>query len=146
VRHYVRRFSLDMGRDVRDVAPAAMNCLRLYSWPGNIRELQSILKQALLQAVGQTLIPEFLPPDLPQDVLESTGGEPVPHKRPGTTLSDMEHEAIQKCLHETGGNRQLTAQRLGISTRTLLRKIREYELDDPLRSITPDPGESTPIP
>jgi DNA-binding NtrC family response regulator len=146
VRHYVRRFSLDMGRDVREVAPEAMNRLRHYSWPGNIRELQSILKQALLQAVGQTLIPGFLPPDLPQDILESTGGEPVPHKRPGTTLSDMEHEAIQKCLHETGGNRQQTAQRLGISTRTLLRKIREYELDDPLRSTTPDPDESTPIP
>ena len=137
---------LDMGRDVRDVAPEAMNRLRLYSWPGNIRELQSILKQALLQAVGQTLIPEFLPPDLPQDVLESTGGEPVPHNRPGTTLSDLEHEAIQQCLHQTGGNRQQTAQRLGISTRTLLRKIREYELDDPLRSTTPDPDESTPIP
>jgi DNA-binding NtrC family response regulator len=146
VRHYVRRFSLDMGRDVREVAPEAMNRLRLYSWPGNIRELQSILKQALLQAVGQTLIPGFLPPDLPQDILESTGGEPVPHIRPGTTLSDLEHEAIQQCLHQTGGNRQQTAQRLGISTRTLLRKIREYELDDPLRSTTPDPDESTPIP
>ena len=96
--------------------------------------------------MGQTLIAEFLPPDLPQDILESTGGEPVPHTRPGTTLSDLEHEAIQRCLYQTGGNRQQTAQRLGISTRTLLRKIREYELDDPLRSTTPDPDETLRFP
>ena len=73
--------------------------------------------------------------------LESTDGEPVPHIRPGTTLSDLEHEAIQQCLFQTGGNRQRTAERLGISTRTLLRKIREYELDDPLRPSTPTVDE-----
>ena len=41
VRHYVRRFSLDMGRDVREVAPEAMNRLRLYSWPGNIQSCKA---------------------------------------------------------------------------------------------------------
>ena len=49
----------------------------------------------------------------------------------------MEREAIQQYLFQTGGNRQRTAELLGISTRTLLRKIREYGLDDPLRPPTP---------
>jgi two-component system nitrogen regulation response regulator GlnG len=49
----------------------------------------------------------------------------------------MEREAIQQCLIQTGGNRQRTAERLGISTRTLLRKIREYRLEDPLRPAPP---------
>ena len=64
-------------------------------------------------------------------------GKRRPRFRPGTTLSDLEREAIQQCLFQTGGNRQRTADLLGISTRTLLRKIREYRLDDPLRQPAP---------
>src|SRR5437762_7322466 len=55
VRHYLRRFSRELGREVRDVAPEALERLRNGSWPGNIRELQSVLKQALLQASGTVL-------------------------------------------------------------------------------------------
>src|SRR5438132_10388828 len=55
VRHYLRRFSRELGREVREVAPEALERLRHYPWPGNIRELQSVLKQALLQASGTVL-------------------------------------------------------------------------------------------
>src|SRR5437762_11155305 len=61
VQHYLRRFSRELGREVRDVAPEALERLRNGSWPGNIRELQSVLKQALLQASGTVLLPAFLP-------------------------------------------------------------------------------------
>ena len=138
VRHYVRRLSLELGRTVREVAPETMDRLYQYSWPGNIRELQSVLKQALLQAVGQILLPIFLPADLPRDMVEGNGGEPLKRPRAGTTLSELEREAIQQCLSQTGGNRQQTAERLGISTRTLLRKIREYALEG---SVAAPPGQ-----
>ena len=49
VRHYLRRFGRELGREIVDVAPAAMDRLREYSWPGNIRELQNVLQQALLR-------------------------------------------------------------------------------------------------
>ena len=57
MQHYLRRFSRELGREVREVAPEALERLRGYSWPGNIRELQSVLKQALLQASGPVLLP-----------------------------------------------------------------------------------------
>ena len=60
-RHFVRRFSRELGREVQEIVPEAMDRLREYSWPGNIRELQSVLKQALLQASGAALLPAFLP-------------------------------------------------------------------------------------
>src|SRR6516162_8701717 len=69
VQHFLRRFSRDLGREIREIAPEALELLRSYSWPGNIRELQGVLKQALLQATGTVLIPAFLheslraPPD-----------------------------------------------------------------------------------
>src|SRR5215467_727087 len=50
VQFYLRRCSRELGREVREVAPAALEQLRGYSWPGNVRELQSVLKQALLRA------------------------------------------------------------------------------------------------
>src|SRR5262245_9868906 len=61
VRHYLRRFNRELGRDVREVAPEALEQLRRHPWPGNVRELQSVLKQALLQASGNVLLPAFLP-------------------------------------------------------------------------------------
>jgi DNA-binding NtrC family response regulator len=140
VKHFVRRFSVELSRDVREIAQETMDCLCDYSWPGNIRELQSTLKQALLQTVGSVLLPAFLPPDLFRDTT-SDNGESAVRPRQGTSLSDMEREAIQQCLFQTGGNRQRTADLLGISTRTLLRKIREYGLEDPLRPSTPTVDE-----
>ena len=52
VRHYLRRFSRELGREVQEVAPEALERLQRCSWRGNIRELQSVLKQALLRASG----------------------------------------------------------------------------------------------
>src|SRR5437879_7207054 len=57
VQHYLRRISRELGREVREIAPEALARLRNHAWPGNIRELQSILKQALLQASGTLLLP-----------------------------------------------------------------------------------------
>jgi two-component system response regulator AtoC len=140
VHLYLRRFNREFGREVREVAPETMERLLSYSWPGNIRELQSVLQQALLQATGSVLLPAFLPLDLADaENIQATGT--VPRYRPGISLSDLEREAIQQCLIATGGNRQKSAEQLGISTRTLLRKIREYRLDDPLRQPPPASGE-----
>jgi two-component system nitrogen regulation response regulator GlnG len=144
VHFYLRRFNLELGREVREVAPEALDRLRNYSWPGNIRELQSVLKQALLKTVGPVLLPAFLPADLPRDRPGSNPGEAVPSLRPRTTLCELEREAIQQCLFQTGGNRQQTAELLGISTRTLLRKIRVYELEDPLQQLPHASDASSP--
>ncbi len=59
-QHYLRRFSRELGREVREIDPETLERLRNYPWPGNIRELQSVLKQALLQAGGPILLPAFL--------------------------------------------------------------------------------------
>src|SRR5262249_1139677 len=62
VQHFLPRYSRKLGRDVREVSPEAMDVLRRYSWPGNIRELQSVIQKALLQTRGTVLLPECLPP------------------------------------------------------------------------------------
>ncbi len=83
VRHYLRRFSRELGREVREVAPEALERLRGYAWPGNIRELQSVLKQALLRASGPTLLPAFLP-ELGARARLARPGSAVGGPRPGS--------------------------------------------------------------
>jgi DNA-binding NtrC family response regulator len=145
VRHYVRRFSSELGREVREVAPDAMQQLCGYRWPGNIRELQSVLKQALLRASGPVLLPAFLP--------EPVGipGEPTPvspkaaergvetfaiGRRLGSDVRDLYTDAhrqldrllLPRVLEYTGGNVQQAALLLGIARQTLRLKLRDLGL------------------
>ena len=61
VEHFVRRFSRELGKDVAQVTPEVLETLCRYPWPGNLRELQSVLKQAILRTTGPVLLPDFLP-------------------------------------------------------------------------------------
>jgi two-component system nitrogen regulation response regulator GlnG len=144
VQHYVRRFSRELGREVREVSPDALERLRGYSWPGNIRELQSVLKKALLQASGTVLLPTFLP-----DPIVSPA-EPIPVSPPGKDLDlrtfirerlgpdtcDLYAEAhrqvdrfmLSVVLEHTHGNLQQAARLLGIARQTLRLKLRELGL------------------
>jgi two-component system nitrogen regulation response regulator GlnG len=145
VRHFVRRFSREMGRQVQEAAPEALARLRGYSWPGNIRELQSVLKQALLQAHGTTLLPAYLP-----DLAEPPGGS-VPSSAAAGEEANLEtflrqclasddgdqyaaaHRRLDRLLlprvlEATGGNQQEAARRLGIARETLRRRLRELGL------------------
>jgi two-component system nitrogen regulation response regulator GlnG len=91
VGHYLRRFSRELGREVREAGPEVLDRLRRYAWPGNLRELQSILKQALLKASGTMLLPAFLP---------SLAGEPIgpvtPALSPSTAPSSLGAESTPR--------------------------------------------------
>src|SRR5436309_4376477 len=142
---YLRRVSRDLGREVREVAPEALERLRAYSWPGNMRELQSVLKQALLRAHGPVLLPEFLPefpeaPAAPAAPMGSLGGgfdpEAFLRKRLGPDSRDLYAEihreldrlVLPRVLEHTGGNQARAAHLLGIARRTLRTKRGELGL------------------
>ncbi|HMG53024.1 MAG TPA: sigma-54 dependent transcriptional regulator [Kofleriaceae bacterium] len=146
VAHYLRRFSAELGREIREIAPEALARLRAYTWPGNIRELQSVLRQALLRASGGVLLPGFLP--------ELSGG--VPPVRASTNnisdaLFDLErfirlrlapatndlsaetHREVDRllmtlALEYTHGNHRDASRLLGISRQTMRVKLRALGL------------------
>jgi two-component system nitrogen regulation response regulator GlnG len=68
---FIRKFGAELGRQVRSAAPETLEMLRRCAWPGNLRELQSVIKQALLKAQGPVLLPEFLPPGLESAALSA---------------------------------------------------------------------------
>jgi transcriptional regulator with PAS, ATPase and Fis domain len=75
-------------------------------------------------------LPEFLPADFQEPESSSKPNMPARHVEVGSSsLNDLECMAIKECLDKSNGNRKRTAKLLGISTRTLLRKIRKYGLE-----------------
>jgi DNA-binding NtrC family response regulator len=144
VGHFLRRFNRDLGRDVREVSPEAMARLREYPWPGNLRELQSVLKQALLRATGSVLLPAMLP-DLTAASAPAAGAE-MPAGRPGLEefvrkrladgsedLHDEAHRELDRVLlplvmEHTHGNQFQAAKVLGVARQTLRRRIRELNI------------------
>ena len=144
IRHFLRRFGRELGRDVREAAPEALERLRAYAWPGNIRELQSVLKQALLRASGNVLLPAFLPQSLgglAPSPAAPPGKEPgvlefVIRLRLGPDVRDLHAEAhrnldrlLLPCvLEHTGGSQHQAALLLGIARQTLRLKLRDLGL------------------
>jgi two-component system nitrogen regulation response regulator GlnG len=158
VQFYLRRVSRDLGREVREVAAGALERLRGYSWPGNLRELQSVLKQAILRAHGPVLLPDFLP-ELPQTAAEpaAQGAPPAGcidpeafiRQRLGPDSRDLYAEFHQeldrlllaRVLEYTGGNQARAALLLGIARRTLRAKLQELGLHV-MHSVGADEGDS----
>lgn len=110
VRHLVARISERLGRKPPAVEAGALELLAGHSWPGNVRELANVLERALIlterSTVGAADVEPLLTP------LEASG----------------ERERIQRALEEAEGDRRRAAEILGISYRTLARRIRQHDL------------------
>jgi two-component system nitrogen regulation response regulator GlnG len=161
VQYYLRRFSRELGREVHDIAPEALARLRSHSWPGNIRELQSVLKQALLRASGTVLLPTFLSDPLdgsgatavravPQSQEEQLHLEAFIRQRLGPDASDLYAEThgqvdrllLPLVLEYTQGNQHQAARLLGLARQTLRLKLRELGLHV-TRSVEAEEDEAT---
>ncbi|MFP4500345.1 MAG: sigma 54-interacting transcriptional regulator [Candidatus Hydrogenedentota bacterium] len=127
VEHFVRRFSQKHGKHVTGMDEAAMNILRHYDFPGNVRELESIVAHAVILADTDRIRAR----DLPDHV--QRGGAPrlaLAHTEDGVpSLAEVEERHIRYALDRLDGNQTLAAQKLGISRSTLWRKMREYGID-----------------
>ena len=114
------------GKRIRAVEPEWYARLETYAWPGNIRELRNTVEAAVVTAPGETLEAARLRLDGPAPKTESAPGAwSVPA---GLTLEQIERKILEDALRRNGGNRSLTAEQLGLSRRTIQRKIQDYNL------------------
>ncbi|MEO8268340.1 MAG: sigma-54 dependent transcriptional regulator [Aureliella sp.] len=156
VEYFVGRYANELDKPVEAVAPAAMELLAAYDWPGNIRELQSVIQRAVLDSTGPMIVPAFLPEPLRSRDVEKRGsqngaiGQAVGEgedtlvqeldKLAQQRLQDnsmnvyqeivaiAERTAIVAALRVTNGNLTETARRLGISRTTLRAKTSSLEI------------------
>ena len=102
-------------------SPAALEALAQHSWPGNIRELRNVIIRAAVMTLGDEIRVEDLP--LHQNADHQTGSAPVA----ASSIEGMERKMIFEALHSTNGHQQKAAAKLGISRRTLSRKLKIYD-------------------
>jgi len=126
VNHFIGRFNKEMGRKVTHVAPAAMDILMAYAYPGNIRELENIIEHVLVFCTSDTLQASYLEKSL-QPASRDTIQKAMEADNP---LIAMEREIIANVLAQTGGHYKKTAERLKLSRTTLWRKMKLYGLVD----------------
>jgi two-component system nitrogen regulation response regulator GlnG len=152
-QHFVHRFAKELNKNVQTIADEAMAVLRQYTWPGNVREFQSVIKQALLQATGPVLLPEFFPAAIRGRPEISEG--PASAAMDPTTLSKFIQQRLQTgstslyadfqavtdrhlltlVLQHTGGNLSQASKILGITRATLRTKLHALGLSADQSSV-----------
>ncbi|HEY0101815.1 MAG TPA: sigma-54 dependent transcriptional regulator, partial [Pyrinomonadaceae bacterium] len=122
--HFLQRYAEKYHKPIRGIAQPALSLLMRYDWPGNIRELESVVERAVLFCQEEQLTIESLP-----EHLNSAGaGQSKCLIPPHLTLEEIEREAIAQTLERAGGNVKKTAQILQMHRPTLYRKLKRFKL------------------
>ena len=128
-RAFLKEFAKENNKPVTEFTGDALDALVVHRWPGNVRELRTAIEHAVVLARGEKISLR----DLPPSVRNSAGATPEPQQllaKGEITVKEAERQLLIRALKETGGNRTLAAKRIGMSRRTLHRKLHTYELEN----------------
>jgi DNA-binding NtrC family response regulator len=117
---FLKRFNEQYGKTIRDLAPDTVMRLVSYDWPGNIRQLESVIERAVLFCSGTELLPNCLPEEFQDRAPSSTFVIP-----PLLPMEEIERQAIMQTLERTQGNIKKTAQILRFPRPTFYRKLKK---------------------
>jgi len=127
VNAFLKQFSKENGKPVRELTTEASEALLAYHWPGNVRELRTAIEHGVVMATGAKIGLR----DFPTALRQAGGKTPVRGGGSGDShlnLHESEHQLIMRALEESKGNRTEAAKRLGISRRTLHRRLHELKI------------------
>jgi DNA-binding NtrC family response regulator len=122
---FLKEFCRQNGKGLLRITPKALEALRHFSWPGNVRQLRNVIEGMVVLARGS----EVGARDLPEEIRATTARYRPLQLRLGASIAEMEREMIRATLEHTDGNRAAAARVLGLGRKTLYRKIEEYGLD-----------------
>ncbi len=130
-QHFLDKFSRQYHREVRAFEAAAMRILQRYHWPGNIRELEHAIEQAVVLAAPEATM--IAPHDLPAEVRLGETGALQDLERMSNlpaAVEALEIRMIKRALQETGGNKSQAAEKVGLSRRGFLNKLERYKIQE----------------
>ena len=139
VTHFLKKHRLSYDSEVPQIAPSTLALLESYAWPGNVRELASAIQSACYSVKEGVLLPEHLPEEIRmcqerpmnslKELLTSDNEQEISFPF-DTTLEAMEGSFIRTTLARLDGSRKKASEMLGISVRTLQRKLKKHRADD----------------
>jgi DNA-binding NtrC family response regulator len=126
---FLHEFASENNKAVREFTPDAIDAMMSYRWPGNVRELRTAVEHAVVLCRGDKIALRDLPPNVrTSNVTVPTSTKLIAPS--DMTVSEAEKQLIVRALKECGGNRTAAAKKIGMSRRTLHRKLIEYKLQD----------------
>ena len=133
---FLKRFNEQYGKRIRDIAPDTVMRLVRYDWPGNIRQLESVIERAVLFCSGSELLPNCLPEEFQTRLTSSSFVIP-----PLLPMEEIEREAIMQTLERTAGNIKKSAQILRFPRPTFYRKLKKLgiKVERPASSMAAKP-------
>jgi DNA-binding NtrC family response regulator len=126
---FLQKFSRTLNKKVKRIDPRAMCLLKGYRWPGNIRELENTIERAVLMAETDVVIPEDLSLPFKRDLKPGAASIRIPTG--GLKWDEMERDLVQQALSMSGWVQKEAARLLGLSTRVLNYKIRQFGITHP---------------
>jgi len=122
--HFLKEFNTRNNKQIADITPETMEMLTAYSWPGNVREFRNVIERMVVLARA----PRLSVRDLPASIKTTVQGDHSHshHTAEPASMAEGERMMIYAALKKNNGNRTLAAAQLGISRRTLQRKLKEY--------------------
>jgi two-component system response regulator HydG len=126
----MREAARENDKRIQEITAEAMERLISYNWPGNVRELRSAIERAVVLTRTEKISSRDLPPELRSESLKDARprGELIAHGE--ITVKEAEKQLISRALKESGGSRTEAAKKLGMSRRTLHRKLHAYHLEN----------------
>ncbi|HOW88135.1 MAG TPA: sigma-54 dependent transcriptional regulator [Candidatus Omnitrophota bacterium] len=125
---FIAQYAAQNDKKVRGIDKDALEALERYDWPGNIRELKNIVERMIVLSSGEMLTVDQVPEDILQGKVKIARPNGNAVFQGVTKITEAEKELIRNALTETKGNKSTAAEKLGISRRTLYRKLEEYKL------------------
>lgn len=125
LKHFLNDFNRENEREIEGFSREAMDLLASYHWPGNVRELRNVVEQVVVLTRSKRIGGRDLPAHI-----RAAGADGAMESSDSGTLEEIEKQAIAGALKASGGNRTRAAEQLGISRRTLHRKIAEYGFEE----------------
>lgn len=128
---FLREFARENEKPVREISPEAMQALQEYGWPGNVRELRTAMEHAVVLCRGERITQR----DLPQAIRQGDAPDISPARKssaatPDLSVKEAEKQLMIRALKECHGSRTAAAKKLGMSRRTLHRKLHTYHLEE----------------
>jgi len=129
---FLKEFAEENAKPVKAIAADAMDALARYPWPGNVREMRTAIERAVVLARSDSVTWRDLPPNVRSGIPTDTGGGGMgsPLASADVTVREAEKQLIVHALKEEDGNRSVAAKKLGMSRRTLYRKLEAYQLEN----------------
>ncbi len=132
IEHFISKYSIEMNISGKEIDSEAMKVLQGYSWKGNVRELENVIERAMILCESDHISKNnlgLMPEGISGNSLEGIPMEGTLDEAAKAALKIVESRRIRKALEETHGNKSRASEILKVSYKTLLTKIKDYEIE-----------------